>query len=414
MPSHQVLFRRNDGELLLPAVNPYQAASEESRRPSFESPLLQTASERQSENSYGYKRPEPTCLLRTCDQYITGRDLTYERALEIVQNEEYLVAVDADLIHRRSDYGSTEDFGTTWNNLPVDDHLKLTQYLATVGKRKKREAEAEAETMPDEFAYLKSDEYGGRFFNTTGLGTVTYDWTSVADQYLKLGAAGVLLAGLAAMIPSPDEPVIPITLQSASSSKVSKSEKDEQIARQGDFLGNYDIGAEPSPVHQVYQEDAPARVDRIDRIDRIDLPSLDKIADNKFFKRFDLLAPFRRNKKPKRRPSRPERPAKRPNPAILKPVQNTKKRQIKPKPVQKAPEPVAKTPALTSVQEAAQVCPQLQRLSARVNDETIHQLFIFLIYLERSDCSVPCTSNINIDALDIQSCDNESSIQTER
>ena len=55
---------------------------------------------------------------------------------------------------------STEDFGTTWNNLPVDDHLKLTQYLATVGKRKKREAEAEAETMPDEFAYLKSDEYG--------------------------------------------------------------------------------------------------------------------------------------------------------------------------------------------------------------------------------------------------------------
>ena len=24
MPSHQVLFRRNDGELLLPAVNPYQ------------------------------------------------------------------------------------------------------------------------------------------------------------------------------------------------------------------------------------------------------------------------------------------------------------------------------------------------------------------------------------------------------
>ena len=24
MPSHQVLFRRNEGELLLPAVNPYQ------------------------------------------------------------------------------------------------------------------------------------------------------------------------------------------------------------------------------------------------------------------------------------------------------------------------------------------------------------------------------------------------------
>ena len=35
----------------------------------------------------------------------TGRDLTYERALQIVQNEEYLVAVDADLIRRRSDLG---------------------------------------------------------------------------------------------------------------------------------------------------------------------------------------------------------------------------------------------------------------------------------------------------------------------
>merc|ERR1712156_1047550 len=101
MPSHQVLFRRNDGELLLPAVNPYQGD------------LLEAASERNTANSYGYKRPsyeevkqpEPTCLLRTCDQYITGRDLTYERALEIVQNEEYLVAVDADLIRRRSDLG---------------------------------------------------------------------------------------------------------------------------------------------------------------------------------------------------------------------------------------------------------------------------------------------------------------------
>ena len=35
----------------------------------------------------------------------SGRDLTYERALQIVQNEEYLVAVDADLIRRRSDLG---------------------------------------------------------------------------------------------------------------------------------------------------------------------------------------------------------------------------------------------------------------------------------------------------------------------
>ena len=38
-------------------------------------------------------------------QFFSGRDLTYERALQIVQNEEYLVAVDADLIRRRSDLG---------------------------------------------------------------------------------------------------------------------------------------------------------------------------------------------------------------------------------------------------------------------------------------------------------------------
>ena len=47
--------------------------------------------------------------------------------------------------------------------------------------------------------------------------------------------------------------------------------------------------AETSPVYQVYQEDAPSRVDRIDIAG-----TMDKIADNKFFKRFDLLAPFRR------------------------------------------------------------------------------------------------------------------------
>ena len=85
---------------------------------------------------------------------------------------------------------------------------------------------------------------GGRFFNisTTGLGTVSYDWTSVADQYLKLGAATALLFGLAGMIPSPEEPVLPITLQSTSSSKVSKSGNHEEHV--DNFLGPYDIGGD--------------------------------------------------------------------------------------------------------------------------------------------------------------------------
>ena len=58
----------------------------------------------------------------------------------------------------------------------------------------------------------------------------------MADNYLKLGAATALLFGLAGMIPSPEEPVLPITLQSSSSSKVSKSETDEE-----DFIGPYNI-----------------------------------------------------------------------------------------------------------------------------------------------------------------------------
>ena len=41
------------------------------------------------------------CHVRTCDQTITGRNLPYRRALEIVQNEEYLDEADLDLIRRR-------------------------------------------------------------------------------------------------------------------------------------------------------------------------------------------------------------------------------------------------------------------------------------------------------------------------
>ena len=124
--------------------------------------------------------------------------------------------------------------------MPLDDHLKLTQYLATVGKkRKKREAEAEAvpkaETIPDDL-----DDYRGRFFNisSTGLGTVNYDWTSVADQYLKLGAATALLFGLAGMIPSPAEPVLPVTLK-YSNNQAKVATDNEELE---DFIGPYDIG----------------------------------------------------------------------------------------------------------------------------------------------------------------------------
>ncbi len=101
MASHQVLFRRNDGgELLLPALSPYTGALQLSATNANNA--IYGAEARQT---YGTPQAAPTRLLRTCDQYITGRDLSYQRALEIVQNEEYLVAVDANLIRRRQDYG---------------------------------------------------------------------------------------------------------------------------------------------------------------------------------------------------------------------------------------------------------------------------------------------------------------------
>ena len=105
MPSHQILWRRNDqGELLLPSVDPFTGPLE-ARADENAATSTNIFNNYQSKPAYGAPEEKPTCLIRTCDQYVTGRDLTYTRALEIVQNEEYLVAVDANLIRRRQDYG---------------------------------------------------------------------------------------------------------------------------------------------------------------------------------------------------------------------------------------------------------------------------------------------------------------------
>ena len=47
-----------------------------------------------------------TCK-QTCDQVVTGRNLKYQRALNIVQNEEYLSATDSGIL-RRNEYGQNE------------------------------------------------------------------------------------------------------------------------------------------------------------------------------------------------------------------------------------------------------------------------------------------------------------------
>ena len=107
MPSHQIFWRRNNqGELLLPSVDPFTGVNSAPLQPRLDEAATNIINNYQSKPTYGVaEQAEPTCLIRTCDQYVTGRDLTYTRALEIVQNEEYLVAVDANLIRRRQDYG---------------------------------------------------------------------------------------------------------------------------------------------------------------------------------------------------------------------------------------------------------------------------------------------------------------------
>ena len=62
MPSHQVLFRRSDGELLLPSVNPYQGLLQEAASASNSaasvaaSRVNQLETIRQQLNNYGQNR----------------------------------------------------------------------------------------------------------------------------------------------------------------------------------------------------------------------------------------------------------------------------------------------------------------------------------------------------------------------
>ena len=65
-----------------------------------------------------------TC--RVCDQFISGRNLPYERALSIIQDEEYLDDSDFDEIRYKRRYdlqsyneGKTIDFSPTSGGLPL-------------------------------------------------------------------------------------------------------------------------------------------------------------------------------------------------------------------------------------------------------------------------------------------------------
>lgn len=179
----------------------------------------------------------------------------------------------------------------------------MAQYLASaVGKRKKREAENNPLDLEDEWQKMDPESRFLFVNSSVGYGNVNYDWTSVADQYIKFGAATALLFGLASYLPAPAEPILPVNLASLSSKKSTVESADPTLAEKS--------------IYQVYQEDAPSR-----------------LSDKKFMKRFDLLAAFRPKQKARPRPAK--RPGQAPA-AILKPVTNTNnKRQVEKIPIAK-------------------------------------------------------------------------------
>jgi len=62
------------------------------------------------------------CHIRACDQLVVGRDLSYARALEIVQNEQYLEAADLDLVRIKR----------RWKRMTSSSHSNTTSTTTTV------------------------------------------------------------------------------------------------------------------------------------------------------------------------------------------------------------------------------------------------------------------------------------------
>ena len=85
---------------------------------------------------------EPQCFRQTCTAVVTGRRLRYARALQIIQNEEYLSALDLDDIRRKTavrrllSLNSTEDSSSHSDSSIIEDELmtdELTDRLANYG-----------------------------------------------------------------------------------------------------------------------------------------------------------------------------------------------------------------------------------------------------------------------------------------
>ena len=58
-----------------------------------------------------------TCYRQTCTQIITGRNLNYRRALKVVQNEEYLMVTDLEIIRRLYEGGIQIKFDLVFHRI---------------------------------------------------------------------------------------------------------------------------------------------------------------------------------------------------------------------------------------------------------------------------------------------------------
>jgi hypothetical protein len=71
------------------------------------------------------------CYVQTCNQIISGRQLSYNRALEIVQSEEYLDAADTDLIRRLKRLKRQANMGFPILDM-FDQALTITEFCTKV------------------------------------------------------------------------------------------------------------------------------------------------------------------------------------------------------------------------------------------------------------------------------------------
>ena len=61
----------------------------------------------------------PSCYVQTCDQTITGRNLKYKQALDIVQSEQYLTATDFDEIYKIKRWGKFQGYRNRYRYLTM-------------------------------------------------------------------------------------------------------------------------------------------------------------------------------------------------------------------------------------------------------------------------------------------------------